>query len=348
MIYVKQRTEEHIIKIHLSLDQVTFYCSFCLFRCRDRATLDDHVKNVSRYKQIIAGGKCNNSSGFYEKNPLTIQPGRLLCLFAGRINQYLFQKSLTENGPQETHTDIIEQAVSDVFTCSREGLNPIDINAAMTTDSSMGGPKITAVFFLRQKSPRHPSAIYCNISSILTLNASVNFLQNIPTPTAATTSVSMDTNCQTSCQDEIDSISHVLPPVQTPDISQSYPTTPLCLTSSVDPQPVQQARKSTPATPKPTTSTLSTPKPDMLTPEPAVLILVPTQTTSKTTLSALKPVPALQPSLPVLNTTQKSLACTTLSSRQWSPTQSRKMDSTEQVLDLPINTSTRSSLSIES
>lgn len=352
MIDVKQRIEEHIMKIHLSLDQVPFYCSLCLFRCRDRATLDDHVKNFSRHKQMVADRKCNNSSGFLKENPTPYkfsQEDYYVYSQEESVNIFV-QKSLTKKGPQETHHDLVEQAVSDVFTAAEEPMNPTDVSTTMTTDtSSMGDPKAMQELssFLAKNLQE------TLLQSILNLNPPVNFLQNIPTPAATTTSASMSMQCQTPCQDETDPISNTSPPVQTPDVMHlNYPTTPLCLSLSMDSQPVTQAKKSTPATPKPTTSTLSTPKPAMLTPEPAVSLPVRAHTNSKATLSALKPVlqdvPALPPSLPVLNSTQESLASTTLSSRQRSPTHSLEMDSTEQVLDLSIKPSTRGSLSTES
>ena len=317
MIDVKQRIEEHIMKIHLSLDQVPFYCSLCLFRCRDRATLDDHVKNFSRHKQMVADRKCNNSSGFLKENPTPYKFGQEdYYVYSQEESVNIFvQKSQTKKGPQETHRDLVEQAVSDVFTATGEPLNNTDVNAAMTTDSSMGDPKT-----MQQLSSFLAKNLQDTLlQSILTLNPSVNFFQNVPTPAATTTSVSVDTNCQTPCQDETNSISHALPPSQTPDVVLlSFPTTPLCLSlSSMDPQ------KSISSTPKPTTSALSTP-------EPAVSLPAPAQITSKATLSA----PAPQPSLPVFNST-------TLSSRQRSPTHSLEMDSTEQVLDLSIKSSTR-------
>ena len=250
-----------------------------------------------------------------KSNTLQIWPGRLLCLFPGGISQYLCSEESDEKGPQETHHDLVEQAVSDVFTATGEPLNNTDVNAAMTTDSSMDDPKT-----MQQLSSFLAKNLQDTLlQSILTLNPSMNFFQNVPTPAATTTSVSMDTNRQTPCQDETDSVSHALPPSQTPEVVPlSFPTTPLCLSlSSMEPQ------KSIPSTPKPNTSALSTP-------EPAVSLPAPAQITSKATLSALAP----QPSLPVLNST-------TLGSRQRSPTHSLEMDSTEQVLDLSIKSSTR-------
>ena len=324
VIDVKQRIEEHIMKIHLSLDQVPFYCSLCLFRCRDRATLDDHVKNFSRHKQMVADRKCNNSSGFLKENPTPYKFGQedyYVYSQEESVNIYV-QKSQTKKGPQETHHDLVEQAVSDVFTATGEPLNNTDVNAAMTTDSSMGDPKT-----MQQLSSFLAKNLQDTLlQSILTLNPSMNFFQNVPTPAATTTSVSVDTNRQTPCQDETDSVSHALPPSQTPEVVPlSFPTTPLCLSlSSMEPQ------KSIPSTPKQSSSALSTPTPAVLTPEPPVSLPAPDQITSKATLST----PAPQPSLPVLNST-------TLSSRQRSPTHSLEMESTEQVLDLSIKSSTR-------
>lgn len=345
VIDVKQRIEEHIMKIHLSLDQVPFYCSLCLFRCRDRATLDDHVKNFSRHKQMVADRKCGNSSGFLKENPAPYRfsPEDYYVYSQEESVNIFIQKSLTKKGPQEIHADLVEQAVSDAFTTTGEGLNPTDANTAMTATgaSNMGDP--TSMLQLSSLLTKNLQETL--LQSLLNLNQSANLLQNTSTPAATTTSASGDMSCQTPCQDEIDTPSHTIPLARTPDIGPlSFPTTPLCLSLSVDPQPISQPMMSVPSTPKPTTATLSTPK-------PAVSLPVPVQIMSKATLSAFKPVfqdvPTPQPTLPAVKSTWESQASTARTSRQRSPTPSLEMDPTEQVLDLSIKPS-RGNLSTDS
>lgn len=101
MIDVKQRIEEHIMKIQFSVDQVPFYCSLCLFRFRDRATLNDHVKHFSRHKQMVADRKCNNLSGVLKENPAPYkfsQEDYYVYSQEESVNNFV-QKSLTKKRP---------------------------------------------------------------------------------------------------------------------------------------------------------------------------------------------------------------------------------------------------------
>ena len=151
------------MKIHLSLDQVSFYCSLCLFRCRNKTTLNVYVKDLYRHKQMIADRICNNSSCFLKENPAPYkfsQEDYYVNSKEESVNIFV-QKSLTKKGPQETYHDLVEQVASDVFTAAVEPLNPTDINAAMTTDSSMGDPKQCNSCLLF--SPRISKTPFCNL-----------------------------------------------------------------------------------------------------------------------------------------------------------------------------------------
>lgn len=49
----KSRMEGHIIKPHLGLDQIPFYCNLCMFKCRDYPTLKDHVTKFPRHRAVV-------------------------------------------------------------------------------------------------------------------------------------------------------------------------------------------------------------------------------------------------------------------------------------------------------
>ena len=48
----KCRIEEHLMKVHLSLTEVPFYCKLCLFRCQRREQLDHHVNAHKRHMEM--------------------------------------------------------------------------------------------------------------------------------------------------------------------------------------------------------------------------------------------------------------------------------------------------------
>lgn len=51
-IGVKCRIEEHIMKVHLALEEVPFYCKLCLFRCQRKDQLDRHVHAHGRHREM--------------------------------------------------------------------------------------------------------------------------------------------------------------------------------------------------------------------------------------------------------------------------------------------------------
>ncbi|KAH3786980.1 hypothetical protein DPMN_165099 [Dreissena polymorpha] len=50
----KGRLMGHILKHHVVFDRVPFSCNLCSFRCNDKNTLVDHLKNYKRH----LGGLC--------------------------------------------------------------------------------------------------------------------------------------------------------------------------------------------------------------------------------------------------------------------------------------------------
>ena len=54
MVDRKGRLEDHILKAHVPVENVPFYCKLCLFRSQDRAKFYHHLANYSRHKQAEA------------------------------------------------------------------------------------------------------------------------------------------------------------------------------------------------------------------------------------------------------------------------------------------------------
>ena len=57
--YVAEKiwVKDHIMKMHLSLDEVTFYCSLCMFKCKTSTTLDNHLVRYRRHALIAVEKK---------------------------------------------------------------------------------------------------------------------------------------------------------------------------------------------------------------------------------------------------------------------------------------------------
>ena len=72
----KIRVEDHIMKMHLSLDEVPFYCSLCMFKCKTPTTLDNHLVRYRRHALIAEEKKvdaADHSCLRSNPNPYKIQ-----------------------------------------------------------------------------------------------------------------------------------------------------------------------------------------------------------------------------------------------------------------------------------
>ena len=52
VINEKGRIEDHILKNHVKLDEVPYYCSLCLFRCHSLQQLNKHVTAYARHREM--------------------------------------------------------------------------------------------------------------------------------------------------------------------------------------------------------------------------------------------------------------------------------------------------------
>ena len=76
--YVAEKiwAEDHIMKMHLGLDEVPFYCSLCMFKCKTPTTLDNHLVRYRRHALIAEEKKVDAADRSYLRaspNPYKIQ-----------------------------------------------------------------------------------------------------------------------------------------------------------------------------------------------------------------------------------------------------------------------------------
>lgn len=112
VIDVKRRMLGHIMKTHLSLDEVPHYCRLCQFRCMDRATLERHVKNYARHKRAMSGRQ--DSEEFLVSNKAPYQIGQMDMVILSKERSLEFFKGKGERD-RETHPkgDLLSQAVQE-------------------------------------------------------------------------------------------------------------------------------------------------------------------------------------------------------------------------------------------
>lgn len=64
---IKCRVEDHVMKMHLALEEVPFYCKLCLFRCQRKDQLVAHVTKYKRHVDMAA------KSNIIDHSPCLVQ-----------------------------------------------------------------------------------------------------------------------------------------------------------------------------------------------------------------------------------------------------------------------------------
>ena len=65
---IKCRVEDHIMKYHLALEEVPFYCRLCWFRCQRQDQLVGHVTKYKRHVELATQGQVTDHSSYLIKN----------------------------------------------------------------------------------------------------------------------------------------------------------------------------------------------------------------------------------------------------------------------------------------
>ena len=102
----KSRIEEHLMKTHLPLTQVPYYCKLCLFRCQKREQLDHHVEVHKRHKTMAEKRNIKDSSVCLVANakPLVFGPGDYAMLSSEQSLQHFLGFRGTETPSVEAET----------------------------------------------------------------------------------------------------------------------------------------------------------------------------------------------------------------------------------------------------
>lgn len=121
VINVKARIEDHLMKHHLSLDQVPYYCTLCLFKCKDENTLKEDVRKFPRHALIAAekGISTTMQEGYLNKNPQPYLMGTedYYILSTEESAQYFLQRSQQKKTSHQNQ-DLLSEAVQEICTPS--------------------------------------------------------------------------------------------------------------------------------------------------------------------------------------------------------------------------------------
>lgn len=136
VIDVKARIECHIMKTHLSLDQVPFYCSLCLFRCSDKATLLDHVTKFKRHEVMAKMKGVSGNTECLKENANPYQIGlEDYFVFSQAESTQIFLNRMRAKKGSSSNQDLLSEACQEFF--------PEDLGSGLATPVSSSSSDLT-------------------------------------------------------------------------------------------------------------------------------------------------------------------------------------------------------------
>ena len=104
VIDVKYRMEDHILRLHMTLEQAPFYCKLCFFRCFKWEQLVDHITSYRRHIAMAHKGNVVNHSDFLVRNTQAYKISQLdYCALSAEdsINHFLSVSRAAEAAKKE-------------------------------------------------------------------------------------------------------------------------------------------------------------------------------------------------------------------------------------------------------
>ncbi len=136
------RLVAHILKTHVSLDNVPFYCRLCLFRAMDRRSLFNHLTKYKRHTRLANELGIIDHSGYLGESarPAAIGEEDMVLLNQEEASQYNGQST----APEDPLNDWDEVIATSSTPVQRPVLMPIPLlNApAMMTASKLPAPAV--------------------------------------------------------------------------------------------------------------------------------------------------------------------------------------------------------------
>ena len=129
-IEAKYRVANHILKHHLSLDDVPYYCKLCLFRCFKEGELRDHVRTFGRHALMLKEKGIQDSDEMLviNKVPYVIGERDMVALSV--------EESARHWASKVKGKDLLTQAVETGIPGGLQPESPIPSNTNITTGLS--------------------------------------------------------------------------------------------------------------------------------------------------------------------------------------------------------------------
>ena len=137
VVDVKGRVEDHILREHLSFQQVPFYCSLCYFRCLKWDQLINHVTGYKRHVSVASKAGIVDNSKFLIQNQTPYKIGPMdMHVFSAEDSVDHFLKVSTAAEASRKDMSLAVQA------CLPEGF----LESNSVSNTQIYGPTVTPVY----------------------------------------------------------------------------------------------------------------------------------------------------------------------------------------------------------
>ncbi|MEW8615600.1 MAG: hypothetical protein AB2610_20785, partial [Candidatus Thiodiazotropha sp.] len=136
--------QDHVLKYHVSQDQVPFYCRLCMYRCQTRGQMEHHVRHNAKHVAMATSRGIINHEEWQVESPVPYRVGEkdLLKFSQEQSLLYYLQRQSPQTVQQPNATGVVDIQVPDdpAEILTAETLNQGFIS--IPEESSQGGAQL--------------------------------------------------------------------------------------------------------------------------------------------------------------------------------------------------------------
>ena len=107
--------QDHVLKYHVSQDQVPYYCRLCMYRCQTRGQMEHHVRHNAKHVAMATSRGVTNHEEWQVESPVPYRVGEkdLLKFSQEQSLLYYLQRQSPQTVQQPNATGVVDVQVPD-------------------------------------------------------------------------------------------------------------------------------------------------------------------------------------------------------------------------------------------
>ena len=107
--------QDHVLKYHVSQDQVPYYCRLCMYRCQTRGQMEHHVRHNAKHVAMATSRGVTNHEEWQVESPVPYRVGEkdLLKFSKEQSLLYYLQRQSPQTVQQPNATGVVDVQVPD-------------------------------------------------------------------------------------------------------------------------------------------------------------------------------------------------------------------------------------------